>query len=83
MSRIFLNSAFKFALRESRSALKHFKTFISCLFLGTAIIAGVGSVTANISDSIHQDGKIFLGGDMQISQIQKPFTNEEKDFFAQ
>ncbi|MCF6197634.1 MAG: ABC transporter permease, partial [Emcibacter sp.] len=83
MSRAFLNSALKFALRESRSALRHFKIFIASLFLGTAIIAGVGSVTANISDSIRQDGKIFLGGDMQISQIQKPFTKEERGVFAQ
>ncbi len=83
MSRAFLNSALKFALRESRSALRHFKIFIASLFLGTAIIAGVGSVTANISDSIRQDGKIFLGGDMQISQIQKSFTKEERGFFAQ
>ncbi|MBL4802751.1 MAG: FtsX-like permease family protein [Emcibacter sp.] len=75
-------TAFKFSLRESRSAVQNFKIFIISLFLGTAIVAGVGSVTANISDSIRQDGRIFLGGDIEISQIQQRITKEEKDFLS-
>lgn len=82
MSNILINPAVRFALRESRSALKNFKVFIASLFLGTAIIAGVGSVTANISDTIDQDGRIFLGGDVQISQIQKRLTSEESTYLT-
>lgn len=82
MSHISVNSAFRFALRESRSALRSFKVFIASLFLGTAIIAGVGSVTANISDTISQDGRIFLGGDVEISQIQKRLTEQERAYLA-
>lgn len=82
MSHFIFSFAFKFALRESRSALKNFKIFIASLFLGTAIVAGVGSVTANISDSIRQDGRIFLGGDMEISQIQKRLTAEERTYLS-
>lgn len=83
MNGIFLNSAVRFAFRESRSALKNFKIFIASLFLGTAIIAGVGSVTANIYDSISQDGRIFLGGDVEISQIQKRLTKEERIYLTE
>ncbi len=83
MNNMFMNSAFIFAFRESRSALKNFKIFIASLFLGTAIIAGVGSVTANISDTISQDGRIFLGGDVEIGQIQKRLTEEERNYFAE
>ena len=82
MRHFIFSSAFKFAVRESRSALKNFKIFIASLFLGTAIVAGVGSVTANISDSIRQDGRIFLGGDMEISQIQKRLTTEERAYLS-
>ena len=76
-------TAVRFALRESRSALKNFKIFIASLFLGTAIIAGVGSVTANISDSIKQDGKKLLGGDVEISKIQTQFTPEQNAYFSE
>jgi len=83
MNKLSLICALKFALRESRFALKNFKIFIASLFLGTAIIAGVGSVTANISDSIRQDGKIFLGGDVEISQTQERLSNEERTHLAE
>lgn len=82
MRNIFPSGALSFAVRESRAALKNFKIFIASLFLGTAIIAGVGSVTANISDSISQDGRIFLGGDVEISQIQKRLTDDEKSYLT-
>ena len=78
MNKLSLLCAMRFALRESRFTLKNFKIFIISLFLGTAIVAGVGSVTSNISDSIRQDGKIFLGGDMEIRQIQKRLSDDER-----
>jgi len=75
-------AAFKFACRESRAALQHFKIFIASLFLGTAIVAGVGSVTSNMSDSFTEDGRIFLGGDIEISQIQQRLTEAERDYLS-
>jgi len=78
MSKLTLICAFRFALRESRSAVKDFKIFIVSLFLGTTIVAGVGSVTSNISNSIRLDGQIFLGGDVEISQIQKALNKNER-----
>ncbi len=78
-----LACAIRFALRESRFALQNFKIFIASLFLGTAIIAGVGSVTANISDTIRQDGRIFLGGDLEISQIQQRLNEGERAYLAE
>ncbi|PCI48464.1 MAG: glycosyl transferase family 1 [Alphaproteobacteria bacterium] len=77
-----VSAALSFAFRESRAALKNFKIFMASLFLGTAIIAGVGSVTANIFDSISHDGRILLGGDVEISQIQKRLTKAEKTYLA-
>jgi len=75
--------ALRFALRESRSAFQNFKIFMVSLFLGTAIIAGVGSVTANISDSIRKDGRIFLGGDLEISQNQQRLAQDERTYLNQ
>ncbi|NOZ41582.1 MAG: ABC transporter permease, partial [Alphaproteobacteria bacterium] len=71
-----------FAVRESRFAIKNFRIFIACLLLGTAIIAGVGSITANISDSIHRNGRVLLGGDVEISQIQQRLTPAQKKYLS-
>lgn len=83
MKNISLKSAVYFAFRESRFAVKNFRSFIACLFLGTAIIAGIGSLTANISDSLSQDGQILLGGDVEISQIQQRLSPEERQYLSE
>ena len=69
--------ATRFALREIRFAFKQFRIFIACLFLGTAIIAAVGSVTTNIAESLARDARIFLGGDVEIETNQRLLTEEE------
>ena len=75
--------AFKFALREIRFAFTHFRIFIACLFLGTAIIAAVGSVTQNISTSLARDARMFLGGDIEIETNQRTLTEEEMTYVAE
>lgn len=74
------STAFRFALREARHGLKYFKIFIACLFMGTAIIAGVGSLSNNITQGIAQDARALLGGDIQISLLQKRLKPEERAF---
>ena len=69
--------ATRFALREIRFAFKHFRIFIACLLLGTAIIAAVGSVTKNISLALERDARMFLGGDIEIRLIQRELNEEE------
>jgi len=75
-------TAFIFGLRETRHGLKHFKIFIACLFLGTAIIAGVGSLSKNINQGIAQDAKAILGGDVQVSLLQKRLKEGERAFIS-
>ncbi len=66
-----LQLAIKFAFRELRGGIKGFRIFIACLFLGTTIIASVGSVTANIASSLARDARMFLGGDIEIETNQR------------
>lgn len=72
--------AIKFALREIRFAFKQFRIFIACLFLGTAIIASVGSVTANIAASLARDARMFLGGDVEIETNQRLLSEAELEY---
>lgn len=75
--------ALKFALREIRFAFKQFRIFIACLFLGTAIIASVGSVTANISASLAKDARMFLGGDVEVETNQRVLSEEEMSYIVE
>ncbi len=75
--------AFKFALREIRFAFRQFRIFIACLFLGTAIIASVGSVTANIAASLARDARMFLGGDVEIETNQRVLSDEEMGYVVE
>lgn len=75
--------ATRFALREIRFAFKQFRIFIACLFLGTAIIAAVGSVTTNIAESLSRDARIFLGGDVEIETNQRLLSEEEMAYVVE
>ena len=77
-----LPTAFRFALRELRSGIKRFRIFLACLFLGTAIIASVGSVTTNITEGLSQEARQFLGGDIEVSMMQRDLTPEEESFLS-
>lgn len=74
--------ALKFALREIRFAFKQFRIFIACLFLGTAIIASVGSVTSNIAASLAKDARMFLGGDVEVETNQRVLSEEEMSYIV-
>ena len=63
--------ALRLARRELRVGVRKFRIFLACLFLGTAIIAGVGSVTANISEGLREESRVFLGGDVELRQVQE------------
>ncbi|WP_422369405.1 ABC transporter permease [Pelagibius sp.] len=58
--------ALRLARRELRGGLKGFRIFLACLTLGVAAIAGVGSVSEAMLQGLQRDGRILLGGDMDL-----------------
>jgi putative ABC transport system permease protein len=58
--------AWRLARRELRGGLKGFRVFVACLALGVAAIAGVGSVAAAIVAGLKADGRLLLGGDVEL-----------------
>lgn len=62
----------RIALRELRGGLNGFKVFIACLIVGVATIAAIGSLTKSIESSLSSEGKIILGGDIEISVDRTP-----------
>lgn len=51
----------RLAFRELRGGLGGFRIFVACLFLGVAIIAGVGSLTEALTRGMELQGRSLLG----------------------
>lgn len=61
-----LRLAARFAKRELRGGLKGFWVFLTCLSLGVAAIAAVGSVRTAIEAGLSREGAALLGGDAEM-----------------
>ncbi len=72
----------RFALRDLRSGLQGFWIFFSCLTLGTAAIAIIGSLAAAVERGIDEQGQPLLGGDVEFSLIHREASPSERDFIA-
>ena len=58
--------ASRIARRELRGGLSGFRVFLTCLILGVAAIAAVGSVREAINAGLDREGATILGGDAEI-----------------
>lgn len=70
----------RFARRDLRSGLQGFWIFLSCLALGTAAIAIIGSLSAAIERGLDEQGQPLLGGDVEFSLIHRQATPAELAF---
>ncbi len=67
----------RFAGRDLRSGLQGFWIFLTCLALGTAAIAIIGSLSAAISRGLDEQGQPLLGGDVEFALIHRQAAPEE------
>src|SRR3954453_21777867 len=70
----------RFALREMRGGLRGFAVFISCIALGVAAIAGVGSFARSLGDGLAREGRVILGGDVSFSLMARETNAAERKF---
>jgi putative ABC transport system permease protein len=70
----------RYALRNLRSGLRGFWIFLTCLTLGVAAIAIIGSLTAAVDRGIAEQGQPLMGGDLEFSLLQRDVTAEEKAY---
>ena len=70
--------ALRFARRELRGGLKGFRVFLGCLTLGVAAIAGVGSLSTAILEGIRDNGRVILGGDVDLRLSHRPASETER-----
>ena len=64
--------AFTIARRELRGGLRGFRIFLLCVTLGVSAIAGVGSLSDALVDGLRRDGRLLLGGDVELRLSHQP-----------
>jgi putative ABC transport system permease protein len=72
--------AWRWARRELRGGLAGFRIFVACLALGTAVIAGVGSLAAAVGTGLKADARAMLGGDVELHLVHIPASERELDY---
>ncbi len=72
-----LGLAIKYARRELRGGLKGFRIFIACLILGVAAIAGVGTLSSSINEGLRANGRVILGGDIDVRLTARAASSSE------
>lgn len=72
----------RFAARDLRSGLQGFWIFLTCLALGTAAIAIIGSLAAAVERGLEEQGQPLLGGDVEFSLVHRQASPEEYAFIA-
>ena len=71
---------FKYAALNLRSGLKGFYILLTCLTLGVAAIAIIGSLTSAIERGLVEQGQPLLGGDLEFSLIHREAKPDEMAF---
>jgi putative ABC transport system permease protein len=69
-----------YALRNLRSGLRGFWIFLTCLTLGVAAIAIIGSLGAAVERGLTEQGQPLMGGDLEFSLLQRDVTDAERAY---
>jgi len=70
--------ALRLARRELRGGLRGFRAFLASLVLGIGAIAAVGSLTESLLDGLRGDGRVLLGGDLDLRLAHREITAEQR-----
>ncbi len=72
--------ALTIARRELRGGLRGFRIFLLCVTLGVGAIAGVGSLSDALVDGLRRDGRLLLGGDVELRLSHQPANQAQLDY---
>jgi len=78
-----VTTPWRLALRDLRRGGRGLALLALCLFLGTAALAGVGSLSASILGALDAQSRSMLGGDLEMRVSQRRATVEEAAAFAE
>lgn len=74
--------AFRLAGRELRTGVRGFRVLIACLALGVASVAGVGSLASALTAGLKAEGRILLGGDVDLAFTHRQASAEQLQWLS-
>jgi len=69
--------AWRLARRDLNARFKGLRLLLVCIFLGTAALAAIGTLTASIERELASSGQEILGGDLEVEVWQRALNPEE------
>ncbi|MDJ0978746.1 MAG: FtsX-like permease family protein [Erythrobacter sp.] len=69
--------AWRLARRDLNARFKGLRLLLVCIFLGTAALAAIGTLTASIERELQSSGQEILGGDLEVEVWQRSLNDEE------
>ena len=75
-----LSLIWRLARRELRGGLKGFRILLACLFIGVTTIAAIGSLSSALTAGLVRDGRVLLGGDLDLRLTHRPASGEQLDW---
>lgn len=74
--------AWRIAQRDLSARFRGLRLLVVCLFLGTAALAAIGTLTAAIERELADRGQVILGGDLEIEVWQRDLSPDERSALA-
>ncbi len=71
------SAAWQIGRRDLNARFKGLRLLVVCIFLGTAALAAIGTLTASIERELQSSGRELLGGDLEVEVWQRDLTEEE------
>jgi putative ABC transport system permease protein len=72
-----LKTAWAIARRDLNARFKGLRLLLVCIFLGTAALAAIGTLTSAIERELEASGQELLGGDLEVEVWQRDLRPEE------
>lgn len=77
-----MTNTWRLAIRDLRAGGRGLWLLLICLSLGTAALAGIGSLSSSITAALSAQSRQLLGGDLELRVSQRRPTVEEGTVFA-
>lgn len=78
-----LSTAWAIARRDLNARFKGLRLLLVCIFLGTAALAAIGTLTTAIERELESSGQELLGGDLEVEVWQRDLRPEERTALAE
>jgi putative ABC transport system permease protein len=76
-------TAWRIARRDLNARFRGLRLLLVCIFLGTAALAAIGTLTAAIERELASSGQELLGGDLEVEVWQRDLRAEERTALAE